>query len=125
MLKEKSQSTKPFENQVENKTVDGIGLIFNNVSANWVENQIPSTLKDVSFCVKSGKLCGLVGSVGSGKTSILNIILKELKIDSGHKHHQPNISISYASQEPWLFNGSIKDNIIFGQIFDSRRYNEV
>ncbi len=33
--------------------------------------------------------------------------------------------VSYASQEPWVFNGSLKYNITFGQAFDEKKYNEV
>jgi len=34
-------------------------------------------------------------------------------------------SISYSSQEPWIFSGSVRDNIVFGRPFDRRRYNHV
>lgn len=36
-----------------------------------------------------------------------------------------NGTVSYASQEPWLFTGTVKTNILFGQTFERKRYNEV
>lgn len=119
-------------------------LKFEQVSANWTQKQSPPTLQDISFSLEAGKLCGLLGPVGSGKSAILNVILRELQIEGGmvliDKYRQSlaaskfrtgfhmdpkNLDISYASQEPWLFNGSIRDNILFGQPFDAKRYNQV
>ena len=50
-------------------------------------------------------------------------ILKELPLQSGSI--QVNGKVSFASQEPWLFNGSIRHNILFGNEYDEFRYKNV
>jgi len=54
---------------------------------------------------------------------MLMAILGELPLDSGSVMTKGKIA--YASQEPWIFNGTIKYNITFGQEFDDERYKEV
>ncbi|XP_072762869.1 ATP-binding cassette sub-family C member 4 [Anoplolepis gracilipes] len=115
------------------------------VSANWISGQLPPTLCNVSTIINPGKLSALVGPVGSGKSSMLYLLLKELnpgagsvifthtsskkvsygKIVNDYHRDNSNLRISYASQEPWLFGGTVKDNILFGQSFDRVRYAEV
>lgn len=73
--------------------------------------------------VKQGQLCAIIGPVGAGKSSLMQLLLGELPIQSGTVSIQG--SISYASQKPWLFTGTVRNNILFGQIYDKRRYNEV
>lgn len=50
-------------------------------------------------------------------------LLGELPLSSGNVLKQGKVV--YASQEPWIFNGTIKYNITFGQEFDEERYNRV
>jgi ATP-binding cassette subfamily C (CFTR/MRP) protein 4 len=57
------------------------------------------------------------------QTSLLHAVLKELPISSGSILVEG--SISYASQEPWLFTGSVRQNILFGQPMDRNRYRQV
>lgn len=116
-----------------------------NVSSNWVSNKLPPTLCNVSMKVDPGQLCILLGQVGSGKTALLNTLLKELPLGAGtirilqnlpaksnsqtnlerYFTDNKNVRISYASQEPWLFDGTIKENILFGQSYDNKRYVDV
>ena len=123
-------------------------IIFNHTSANWVSGQLPPTLYDLSFRIEAGSLCALAGIVGSGKSAILNLLLRELPVGAGsvilrqrrHNNSQeneeamqrqgyhsdnPNIRISYACQDAWLFAGSVRDNILFGLPYDAARYSEV
>ncbi len=80
-------------------------------------------MSNISFDVKPGELTVIIGSVGSGKTSVLMSIIKELPIVSG----EIKISgkISYASQESWIFGGTVKENILFGSYFDEKKYKQV
>ncbi|XP_014467786.1 PREDICTED: multidrug resistance-associated protein 4-like [Dinoponera quadriceps] len=115
------------------------------VSANWINGQLPPTLNNISMTIKPGELCALVGAVGSGKSSLLHLLLKELnsgagnitftqdlsqksvksKLNVGYTTDNPNLRISYASQEAWLFDGTVRDNILFDQLYDKTRYAQV
>lgn len=84
-----------------------------NASASWVPNPITSTLVDINLQVKPGTLCCVIGDVGAGKSSLLHSILNELPLAKGKL--EVNGVISYASQEPWLFVSSVRNNILFGK----------
>lgn len=95
---------------------------LNNVSATW-ENDKDKTLKDLNLTVKTGQLLAVVGPVGAGKSSLLQLILGELPILNGTANI--NGEVSYGSQEPWLFTGTVRNNILFGLEYDRKRYQEV
>ncbi len=94
-------------------------LEFNHVYSSYSNKQV---LKDVTFKVKPNELTAIVGRSGSGKSTILNIILRLIKPDSGvvliDKEDIYNYSIdvyktnvSVVTQKSILFNMSIKDNL--------------
>lgn len=94
------------------------------MSASWDEEaNNRKTLQDIVLDVKQGQLCAIIGPVGGGKSSLMQLLLGELPIKSGTVSIHG--SLSYASQKPWLFTGTVRNNILFGQIYDKRRYNEV
>lgn len=72
--------------------------------------------------IQPGKLCAIVGVVGSGKSTLLQVILGELELDEGSLI--VNGSISYAPQEPWLFEGTIRQNILFISDYNEKRYRQ-
>lgn len=80
-------------------------------------------LLNVSIDFKRGKLIGIIGSVGSGKSSLLQALLRELPVQTGSI--SVSGSISYASQEPWLFSGTVRKNILFNQPMQRSRYSSV
>lgn len=100
------------------------GVTMANATAVWKLGEAgESGLSQVNLIVKERELCAIVGQVGSGKTTLLQVILGELELDSGNI--DINGVLSYASQETWLFEGSIRNNIIFIEDFDEHRYREV
>lgn len=60
-----------------------------------------------------------MGSVGTGKSTLLQVILGELELDAGSL--TVTGMVSYASQEPWLFEGSVRQNIVFVDPWDEER----
>ncbi|GFG28327.1 hypothetical protein Cfor_09080 [Coptotermes formosanus] len=99
------------------------GVCIRNGSAKWTPNSITDTLSHISLCVKPGKLCAVIGPVGSGKSSLLQAVLGELPLSSGSCIVGGDIA--YSSQEPWLFVGTMRQNILFGQPYNAHRYKEV
>lgn len=102
--------------QIDN--IDG-NFEFKNVKFGYNENLI---LKDLSLKIESGKTYGIVGKSGAGKTTIFNLLNKLYNINSGsilidgkdisnldEKSIRGNITI--ISQNPYIFNMSIKDNL--------------
>ncbi|KYQ47297.1 Multidrug resistance-associated protein 4 [Trachymyrmex zeteki] len=104
-------------------TVKDIGILMKNVSASWTTTTIVNTLHNINIQIKDKKLYTIIGPVGAGKSSFLQAILGELKSSQGQIHI--NGKISYASQEPWLFTGTVRNNILFGQPYDNVRYQNV
>lgn len=82
--------------------------------------QMP-TLDNLNIDFPKGKLIGVIGPVGSGKSSLLQAILRELPMEFGSIHIDG--TISYACQEPWLFSASVRQNILFGLEYDHDRYS--
>nr|QCO93577.1 ATP-binding cassette subfamily C member 6 [Chilo suppressalis] len=99
-----------------------VGIQLQDVCANWTEDG-PVTLRNINVTIPKGKLCAIIGSVGSGKSSILHLLLNELRATSGRIYLSG--PLSYASQEPWLFVATVRQNILFGLPYNSKKYKEV
>ncbi|KAB0797837.1 hypothetical protein PPYR_08830 [Photinus pyralis] len=94
-----------------------------HVVAKWDAAATSSILNNISICIKPKSVNAIIGPVGSGKSSLLQVILKELPFSEGKL--AVNGTISYASQEPWIFIGTVRQNIIFNKPFDSDRFSKV
>ena len=85
-------------------------------------------LSDVSIAIKKGSMTAIVGPSGSGKTTIVNLLLRLYDPKSGKiivngydlKEYDVNSYrdiVGYVSQDPFVFNATIRENIVFGGEF--------
>ncbi|KAL7751433.1 hypothetical protein RI367_003293 [Sorochytrium milnesiophthora] len=80
-------------------------------------------LSDINLSVDNGTLVAVVGRVGQGKTALLLSMLGEMAKLSGRV--VLNGSVAYCAQQPWIFNGSLRENILFSSAFDEAKYQTV
>lgn len=97
---------------------------FKNVTFTFPDATEP-TLKDINFVVKPGQTTAIIGSTGSGKSSIINLIprffdttIGEILVDGVNvkKYSQKDLrdKIGFVPQQARLFTGTIKENLLFG-----------
>lgn len=118
-------NTKPIVTNTNFSIYPIIGdITFKNVSFIYPENQIKA-LKDISFHLKSGQTLGIIGLVGSGKSSILNLLTRQYDVSEGEilidnrniKYHNLQLlrkNCGVVLQEVFLFSDTIYNNIAFG-----------
>ncbi|KAH8281369.1 hypothetical protein KR054_000152, partial [Drosophila jambulina] len=121
---EKDRLLTPSLNSTNHHTLPSKSSIsVLGLKAKWDSNCPDYTLNGVDLNVQPGTMLAVLGPTGSGKSSLLQAILGELPAESGEI--RINGTMSYASQEPWLFSGTIRENILFGQPMDRQRYAKV
>ena len=106
------------------KTLEGL-VIFENVCFSYIQEK--QVINELSFEIGSGKTFALVGRTGSGKSTAVKLLMRfydpnsgKILID-GYPIKELKISflrnqIGLVSQEPFLFNGSVFDNILYGDL---------
>jgi ATP-binding cassette subfamily B protein len=99
-------------------------IVFENVSFMYSDGKA-NALKDISFHVRPGQAIALLGSTGSGKTSLVNLLPRfheytdgRILLDGIELKEYPRAylrrQIGIVEQEPFLFSRSIRENISYG-----------
>jgi ABC-type multidrug transport system fused ATPase/permease subunit len=105
------------------QTTDGVTEAEDKKPAELV-NRAVYTLSNVNVRIRKGQLVGIVGAVGSGKSSFLAAILGEMYLRSGTIKMDASChkSIAYCDQRPWIVNATVKENILFGSVFEEAKF---
>lgn len=99
-------------------------IIFDNVSFSY--NKKKDNVKNISFALKHGQTLGIIGATGSGKSTIINLLMRLYDIDKGEilidgeplcsiEHDRLHKMFGSVFQNDVLFAMSLKDNIDFGR----------
>ncbi|XP_020852474.1 ATP-binding cassette sub-family C member 2 isoform X1 [Phascolarctos cinereus] len=100
----------------------GKAVQFHEASFTW-DRSIEPAVQNVTLDIKTGQLVAVVGTVGSGKSSLMAAMLGEMEPICGHINIKG--SIAYVPQQSWIQNGTLRDNILFGSPFDEKRYQQI
>ena len=97
---------------------------FENVEFSYSPDR--ELIKDLSFTVNPGQTVAIVGPTGAGKTTLVNLIMRFYDLDSGRilldgqstgelRRHDVRARTGMVLQDPWLFQGTIRENIRYGR----------
>ena len=83
------------------------------------------TLSNVNFSVARGEVLAVVGEVAAGKTTLIQGLLGDIPSSDDSSITISGKRIAFAGQTPFILSSSVRDNIIFGSLYDKKRYDEV
>jgi ABC-type multidrug transport system fused ATPase/permease subunit len=106
----KSDTISEIESAVVNNSENKINL--KNIYFSYSPEN--SLFVDFNLDIQKGECIAVVGPVASGKSSLLNLILNEYAVQKGSISVPKNWVVAYQSQDPFILNATLRENIIFG-----------
>jgi ABC-type Mn2+/Zn2+ transport system ATPase subunit len=97
-------------------------VMIQNGSFKWSAEDLSPTIEKINLSVYDAKLVSIVGTVGSGKSSIISALLGEMYRTEGTVSIRG--SIAYVPQTAWIMNATLRDNILFGRRYEEKFYHE-
>ncbi|KAG0373773.1 hypothetical protein BGX24_011258 [Mortierella sp. AD032] len=92
------------------------------LAADRAESSAP-TLVDINLAIARGLLTAVVGRVGQGKSSLLSAIIGDMYKRKGSVRVFGSVAL--VSQQAWICNATVRDNIVFGKAFDQEKYDRI
>lgn len=109
------KAAKSAENQTGDATPDD--------SSTLVEDREPFKLQNMNFSIGRNELVAIIGSVGSGKSSLLAALAGDMRRTRGEM--TMGASRAFCPQYAWIQNTTVKENILFGKEMDKQWYRQV
>lgn len=97
-------------------------VIIRNSTFSWNRHEDRQVLRNIDYTAYKGELSCIVGRVGAGKSSFLQSILGDLWKVEGKAEVRG--TVAYASQQTWVLNATVKENIVFGYRFNQEFYDK-
>ncbi|ODA81221.1 hypothetical protein RJ55_04185 [Drechmeria coniospora] len=97
-------------------------VIIREATFSWNRHESKNALVDIDYTAYKGELSCIVGRVGAGKSSFLQSILGGLWKVKGDVEVRG--TVAYASQQTWILNATVKENIVFGYRFEPEFYEK-
>ena len=116
-----NSSAEGREQMISRKSNDSLEIYIATFKVN--EEDEKSILFDVCFGTPRNSLTVVCGRVGSGKSTLLSAIAGEVNLTKGTVHYPG--TLAYVTQVPWVFSGTIKENILFNEPYDPEWYSTV
>ncbi|XP_051873220.1 ATP-binding cassette sub-family C member 5-like isoform X2 [Pristis pectinata] len=88
-----------------------------------ISPKLQRTLHNINLRIEKGKLVGICGSVGSGKTSLISAVLGQMTLMEGSIAVDGNFA--YVAQQAWIQSATVRENILFNKAYNEERYNNV
>ena len=124
------KKTQLKDGHIKKISKEDIKVEFDNVTFKYKDAQKP-ILSNISFTAHSGQMIGIIGSTGSGKSTMMNLLIRFFDVTSGkilindidiknYSRQALNDYIGYIPQKPVIFDMSVIDNIKYGQVNKKR-----
>ncbi|KAJ3017793.1 UNVERIFIED_CONTAM: hypothetical protein HDU68_011483 [Siphonaria sp. JEL0065] len=100
-----------------------VRVSITDASFRWSKDSTAPIIQNINLQAKDANLVAIVGMVGSGKSSLLSATLGEMYKSSGSVTVCGKVA--YVPQTPWIMNATLRENIVFGGVFEEDWYNIV
>jgi ABC-type multidrug transport system fused ATPase/permease subunit len=109
---------------IDTGSLPEVELTVTDAKFGWEADKF--VLQDMNFSLARSSLTMIVGPIGAGKSTLCRALLGEMPFSEGHVKLRTRPShVGYCDQTAFLFNGSVRDNIVAFSAFDPARYTEV
>ncbi|XP_057763903.1 ABC transporter C family member 2-like [Salvia miltiorrhiza] len=99
-------------------------ISIKNGDFSWEAKAERPTLSNINLDIPTGSLVAIVGGTGEGKTSLVSAMLGELPPVADAADVVIRGMVAYVPQVSWIFNATVRDNILFGSPFEPAKYEK-